>query len=353
LTIIDDYIPAAELTAYVREVPGPNNLFLENFLPDRFFPDIRIAIRESQRTNRAATYRNWDAETRIGKRDTFRSSEVRLAPLGQKLPVGEQETLEIQAVRSGGNPYAAMIDEIYNDVDNNVRSIYNRLEIARGDVLMDGIFRMEAGENDLEGLEADFGLDPLNNVNPAGADWDDEENSTPLTDLRAWMLRYSTLNGGRPGFMVMSETTIGHLAMNKQIRQQISGSAQDDLLVPYATDEQLTRLMQVNRFPTIVPYDTQIEFLGQNKRVLEDGKVIFLPSDPSSLGYTAWGITPEALMLVRGANGASPGLTFDNAAGMIGVVMREGEPAKIWSKVSAVAMPIISDIRRLMVATVY
>jgi hypothetical protein len=348
LTIIDDFVPAAELTAYVREVPGPNNLFLENFLPDRFFPDIRIAMRETQRTNRAATYRNWDAETRIGRRDTFRSSEVRLAPLGQKLPVGEQETLEIQAVRSGGNPYAAMIDEIYNDVDNNVRSIYNRLEIARGDVLMDGKFEIESGENDLEGLTADFGLDPLNNVNPAGADWDDETNSTPLTDLRTWMLRYSTLNGGRPGFMVMSETTIGHLAMNEQIRTAVSGGS--NVLAPYATDEQITRLMQVNRFPTIVPYDTSVEFLGVEKRVLDEGKVIFLPSDPSSLGYTAWGITPEALMLVRGQN---PGLTFDNAAGMIGVVMREGEPAKIWTKVSAVAMPIITDIRRLMVATVH
>lgn len=348
MTIIDDYIPAAELVAYVRDVPGPANLFLENFLPDRFFPDIRIAIRESQRTNRAATYRNWDAETRVGKRDTFRSSEVRLAPLGQKLPVGEQETLEIQAVRSGGNPYAAMIDEIYNDVDNNIRGIYNRLEIARGDVLMDGVFEIESGENDLEGLEADFGLDPLNNVNPAGADWDDEENSVPLTDLRTWMLRYSTLNGARPGFMVMSETTIGHLAMNAQIRTAVSGGS--NVLTPFATDEQLNRVMQVNRFPTIVPYDTVIEFLGTDKRVLDEGKVIFLPADPSSLGYTAWGITPEALMLVRGQN---PGLDFDNAAGMIGVVMREGEPAKIWSKVSAVAMPIISDIRRLMVATVH
>ena len=350
MTIIDDYIPAAELTAYVREVPGPANLFLENFLPDRFFPDIKLAIKESQRTNRASQYRNWDAETRIGKRDTFRSSEVRLAPLGQKLPVGEQETLEIQAARNGGSPYAAMIDAIYNDVDNNVRSIYNRLEIARGDVFMDGKFEIESGENDLEGLEADFVLDPLNDVNPAGADWDDEENSVPLTDLRTWLLRYSTLNGGRPGYMVMSEETIGHLAMNKQIRQQISGTSDVNVLTPFATDEQLNRVMQVNRFPTIVPYDTVIEFLGVEKRVIDQGKVIFLPTDPTSLGYTAWGITPESLMLVRGQN---PGLTFEEASGMIGVVMREGDPAKIWTKVSAVALPIITDIRKLMVATVH
>lgn len=350
MTIIDDYIPAAELITYVRESPGPANLFLENFLPDRFFPDIKIAIRESRRTNRAAQYRNWDAETRIGKRDTFSESELRLMPLGQKLPVGEQETLEIQAARSGGSPYSAMIDAIYNDVDNNVRSIYNRLEIARGDVFMDGKFSIPSGENDLEGLEADFGLDPLNNVNPAGADWDDEENSVPLTDLRAWMQRYSILNGGRPGFMVMSETTIGHLSMNKQIRQQISGSSDANVLTPFATDEQLTRVMQVNRFPTIVPYDTVIEFLDADKRVLDENKVIFLPADPSSLGYTAWGITPEALMLTRGTG---PQLTFEEASGMIGVVMAEGDPVKIFTKVSAVALPIITDIRKLMVATVF
>lgn len=32
---IDEYIPAAQLTGYARELPAPANLILEQFLPNQ------------------------------------------------------------------------------------------------------------------------------------------------------------------------------------------------------------------------------------------------------------------------------------------------------------------------------
>lgn len=342
--IIDDIVTPAELTGYVREVPAPANLLLERFLPNRSLRSIKAAVTEVQRTNRAAKFRSWDTPVDIGRRDTFQSREVKFPPLGQKLPVGEQEELELEMARTGGDNRSALVDAIYDDADNNTRAIYNRMELARGDVLEDGKFTLR--ENGLI-LEADFGIAGNHLVAPT-VDWDaDYATTTPLSDLRPWIQRYVADTGERPAYMVMSETTIGHMQMSLEVRQAAAGAGQ---VQPFVTDEALAQVLRVHRYPQIVPYDCLIDVDDVTTRTIKDGKVIFLPSDPSSLGFTAWGITAEALMLTRGMN---PSLTFEETPGLAGVVTLEGDPPRRWTKVSAVGMPIISDPRRLMVATVW
>lgn len=344
--IIDDYVTPAQLTSYVREVPSPNNLILERFLPDRPIQHIEAMMDQVTRTNRAAKFRSWDTETSIGKRDTFESRRVKLPPLGQKLPVGEYEALQLELARTGGNNRGAIIEAIYNDVDNNVRSIYNRMELARGDVFMDGKFTLR--ENGLI-LEADFGLDPSHLVAPAGALWSDTVNALPITDMRGWIQTYVKDTGERPGYAVMPEAIISNLTLNKQVREAGASDMGGTFLPPFVTEEQLSRIMSVNRLPQIVPYDTMIDVDDVTQRVIAEKNVIFLPADPSSLGYTAWGITAEALLLTQGQN---PSLTFQQTPGLVGVTMREGDPPRLWSKVGAVGMPILTDTRRLMTATV-
>lgn len=341
--IIDDIVTPAELTGYVREVPAPANLMLERFLPDRPIRNIKAAITEVKRTNRAAKFRSWDTETPTGKRDSFSTREIRFPPIGQKLPTGEQEELELEMARTGGDNRGALVDAIYDDADNNVRSIYNRMELARGDTLQDGKFTLR--ENGLV-LEADFGLDPLHLVAPA-IEWDLPETSKVLSDMRPWIARYVASTGERPGYMIASEATIGHMQMSLEVRQAASGAGQ---VLPFVTDEALAQIMRVHRYPQIVPYDCLIDVDDVTTRAIAEGKVVFAPSDPSSLGYTAWGITAEALMLTRGQN---PSLEFEQTPGLAGVVMLEGDPPRRWSKVSAVGMPMITDPRRLMVATVF
>jgi len=342
---IDDYIDPAELTWYAREVPSPANLILEQFLPNVQINHIEAELGEVLRTNRAARFRSWDTPVRIGKRDTLETRRVKIPPLGQKLPIGEYENLQLALARTGGNDRAAMIEEIYKDTDNNVRSIYNRVEVARGDVLMDGKFNL-VNEDGLT-LEADFGLDADNNVAPAGALWSDAANAAPLQDMRAWMLHYATLNGTRPGYAIMGEAVISALAAAEEVRQAVSYGG--NILKPFATDQELAGIFATHRFPSIIPYDTVIDWDGSNKRVLDENKVIFLPPNPADLGITAWGITAEALALMGSTN---PRLTFQQAPGIVAVTTREGDPPRVWSKAGATVMPLLRDIRKLMVATV-
>lgn len=340
--ILDEYIEPAALTGFVREVPAPALLTLNRFLPDRNIGDIEAALDSVTRTNRSAKFRAYDAETPIGRRDQFESKRVKLPPLGQKLPIGEYERLTLERIRTGGDNRAGIINAIYDDAENNTRAVYNRMELARGDVLADGKFTL-TGENGLT-IEADFGLD-VSHVVTAGTVWTDNAAS-PLTDLRAWVSTYVADTGERPGYMLVSDAVMSALLLSEEIRQLASTIAGTPALM---TDAQLGQVMGAFRLPQLVPYDTLLDVDGVATRVIAEERVIFLPNDPASLGFTAWGITAEALELAGGQN---PSLEFNQLPGLTGVVLKEGDPVRVWTKVGAVGMPVITDPRRLMVADV-
>lgn len=344
--IVDDYIQPTVLTGFVRETPTPRNLILNRFLPDRNIGDIEAAIDQVTRTNRAAMFRAWDTETPIGQRDAFQRSRVKLPPLGIKRPIGEQERLMLERIRTGGDNRNGYVQAIYDDAELGAREVHNRMEIARGDVLVDGKFTL-AGENGLT-LEANFGIDPTHLVT-AGTVWTNTGSATPLTDLKTWVDLYLNDTGELPGTILTSTKVVNNLLLNAEIRalfyrgQTLSGAP--DLI----TNTQLSQVLQAYGFPDIVTYDTKIDINGVGTRVIPDDRVILLPSDPASLGFTAWGVTAEALELATGQN---PGLLFEELPGLVGVVMKEGDPLRVWTKVGAVGMPIITDPRRIVVADV-
>lgn len=344
--IVDDYIEPAVLTGFVREVPGPLSLTLNRWLPDRQIADIEVAIDQVTRTNRAAKFRAWDSEVHVSKRDSFRRDKVAIPPLGVKLPIGEYERLMLERIRTGGDNRNGYVQAIYNDAAQLTREVLNRMELARGDVLVDGKFTL-TGENGLH-LEADFGVDSDHLVD-ANVLWTDHDNATPLQDLRAWQALYIEETGEKPGWGLTSNTVISNLLMSAEIRslfyrgQTLSGAP--DII----TVAQLNQVLTAYGLPALVEYDSRIEVDGVNTRVIPDDRLILLPTDPASLGFTAWGITAESLELAAGQN---PSLEFDELPGLVGVVLKEGDPLRVWTKVGAVGMPIISDPRRLVVAEV-
>lgn len=344
--LIDDYIEPAVLTGFVREVPTPYQLILNRFLPDRQINDFEAAIEQVTRTNRAAQFRAWDTETPVGQRDAFQRSKVKLPPLGIKTPIGEYERLMLERIRTGGDNRDGYIEAIYADAEINTKSVYNRMELARGDVLVDGKFTL-TGENGLT-LEADFGV-PAGNLVTAGTVWSDAANSTPLQNLKTWVDSYIDLNGERPGRILTSTRVVNNLLLNAEIRALFFQGGAPVGTPNLITPQQLNTVLQAYGLPPIETYDTKIEVDGANTRVIPDDRLIMLPSDASALGFTAWGITAEALELAGGQN---PGLLFNQLPGLIGVVMKEGDPVRIWTKVGAVGMPLITNPRLLMVADV-
>ncbi len=345
MAIIDDYIQPEVLTGFVREVPQPAALVLNQFLPDRNIGNVEAAIDQVSRTNRAAMFRSWDSESPIGQRDSFQRSKIRLPPISEKLPVAEQETLMLERVRTGGDNRNGYIEAIYNDAATLTGNILRRMEVARGDVLVDGIFTL--AENGLT-LQADFGV-PGGHKVTAATPWSDHADASPLQNLKTWIDTYVDTNGERPGKIITSNTVINNLLLSEEIRQlfyrgdMVTGGP--NLL----TSVQLNQVLQAYGVPPIVEYNTKVNIDGVNTRVIAEDRVIMLPENPSDLGYTAWGITAESLALASGQN---PGLTFEQLPGLVGVVLKEGDPVLTWTKVAAVGMPLINNPNLLFVADV-
>jgi len=338
-----DLIDPVQLTGFVREVPGPANYTLDSVLPNVLIEDIDVAWDIATRTNRSAMFRSYDAETPIGQRDSFERRRVSMPPLGVKTVVGELERLRLEQVRSGGNNTSRMIEAIYDDAERNTREVLARMELARGDVITDWKLTL-SGENGLT-LEADFGM-PTGHDPTAAVLWSDHDDSDPIADYADWVTDYTDANGEPPGRTLTSRTVIGHMLMNAKVRTYAGSLAGTPQMV---TRSQLNTVLEAFDLPPIFTYDTQINVGTTATRPVPANRFIMLPATPTDLGATYWGVTAEALELAGGQN---PGIAFSQAPGLVGVVMRDGDPVRTWTKVTAIGMPIILDPKRLMVAEV-
>jgi hypothetical protein len=333
-----------DLTTFVREVPPLQNIFLNQILPDRYLQTNRVDIGMLTRTGRTARFRAYDGAIHVAKRDIAQLSTVQLPPLSDSLAMGELERLQLEFARTGGTNQAAFVNQIYDDATTLTRNVQRRMEMARGDVLVDGKFTL-AGEGGLY-LEADYQV-PGSNLVTAGVLWSDTVNSDPLSDENSWVTSYINLNGFPPGGQLISRQTLNQLLSNAKLRQATGSILGSNLLL---TRPMLEATFDAHMLPPIVGvYDTSFDVDGVSTRVVPANKVIFVPPAGQPLGYTAWGISATALELV---NSAEADMTFEQAAGIVGVVEKDGPPYRQYAFVDAVGMPVIENSWLLFVATV-
>ncbi len=336
MTILYDLVDPAELTGYVRELPVPGEIGLNRYLPDRLIDDIEAIIDRVSRTNRAAKFRAYDAETPIGKRDSFAQDRITLPPLGQKTLIGEYERLLLQRLQ--GAKSGALARAIYDDVDLNARAVQIRMELARGDVLSDGKFTLTA-ENGLT-IEADFGV-PGSHIVATAISWATTATANILGDLQTWIDVYED-DGGAAGRLLVSTTTLRHMLQNAGLRALANANG----IIPSTINQgQLNSILEMNGLPPVEVYNGRFDVDGVTTRAIPVDKLVILPANPTDLGYTAWGITAEALELAEAQR-----LSLEAAPGLVAVVMKVEDPVGRWTKVGAVGMPVIVNPRRMLVA---
>lgn len=343
MTIDTDYVDPATATGYVRELPIRANYTLNRFLPDRQINDIEALVEQITRTNRAAKFRAYDAETPIGQRDSFQRSRILMPPLGQKTLLTEWERLQLERVRTGGDNSQVVIDNILSDVDVNSAAVDARMELARGDVLTDGKLTL-SGENGLT-LEADYGV-PGTHLVTADTTWATASTEI-LADIRLWADLYTDDAGEPPAYMLCSRSAVGYMLGNEEFRAARYGNLSGAPGTISRAD--LGQVLDAHGLPQIVEYHARINVDGVSTAPIAADKVVFLPANPADLGYTAWGITAEALELAGGSN---PMLQPTDMAGKVAVVEKGGDPVQRWTKVAAVGMPVINDPNKLLVADV-
>ncbi len=340
---LDGPVPLEDTITFVQQVPLPSNNKLTQMFPRRQYATDEVDFATITQTNRAAKYRNWDGSYWVAPRDSGKDGRVKLAPLGGQLGVGEYERRQIEFARYGGTIQNILTDAIYNDLTNLTRYVQNRVELAWGDVLSDGVLTIN--ENGVQ-QQVDYGI-PASQIVTAGTLWSDTANSDPLSDLIAWYDVYVALNGSGPGQFLASLTTVRQLQTNTKLINAIKGAQTG---VTHVTLEEISGLFASYGLPPISMesvYNSLFDVDGVTTKPIAPNKFLFLPSDLSTLGFTAWG-TPTTVMELNANN-----VQVESAAGIIGILVREEQPPfQKRTFVDAVAMPVLADPRKILVATV-
>jgi hypothetical protein len=322
------------LTTFVREVPlnrpGQTRRLLGLF-GTRTVDDNRVDTAAITRTNRVARFRSWDGRLHVSTRDTGSERTVSLPPLSSSLSMGEYERLQLQFARTGGTNEAALARAIYDDATQLTNEVLNRLELAWGDLLTDGKFTMMGSEG---GLEADYGV-PSDQFITVGTPWTTTATAPALSDLLSAYDLY-TSRFGEAGSLLTSRRVQRLLCQNTEIINAVAGAQTGRTRVNLA---ELNDLFAQEGLPQLdAPFDESLDVDGTTTRVLADDKLVFLPTNPDTLGEVVMGVTATALELV---NANESELSFEDAPGIVGVVEKVGPPYRQFTWVDACGMPTL------------
>jgi hypothetical protein len=336
-------------TYFMRELPYPSNLGLLNLFGRQDHLTDTIEMAEIQRTNRTARYRAWDGRVHKSTRDVGSEGKIRFIPLSSSLDMGEYERLQYQYATMGvpGNE-ARLARAIYNDSTQLTREVQNRLELAWGDALSDGVLTISEGGITGSAGVLDFGV-PAGQKTTVGTSWATLATAPALTDIQTVIDVYKDANGFAPGFIVTSTAQRRNLRRNKQVIDAVFGSTggrtqvSETELSNYLADE-------FEGITLLNPYDSNVDVDGVTTRTLAADKVLFLPPNLDDLGHTAFGTTVTALELV---NSGKTELSFEEAAGIVGIVNKgDSIPFRQETQVDALAMPVITGPKLLSILDV-
>lgn len=341
---LDGPLPLEDVITYTQEIPLPSNTHLLQSFPKKTYATDEIDFATITKTNRFAQFRNWDGSFWKAPRDTGADKRIKMIPLGGSLSVGEYERRQIEFAKVGGTIQNILVDAVYDDLDNLTAYVYNRLEMAWGDVLSDGVLTIN--ENGVQ-QQLDYAI-PESQLVTAATLWTDTAHSDPLSDLVGWYDVYRGLNGNGPGQFLCSLTTARNLQSNTNLINAIKGAQTG---VTRVTLDDISDLFASENLPPISIQDSVYDSFfeddsGATVRPIPANKFLFLPSDLGDLGFTAWG-TPTTVMELLDNH-----VQVDQGAGVIGILVKEGPPFRKTTYVDAVALPVLADPRKLLVATV-
>ncbi len=338
----DAPVVPADQTQFVRRVPVPANLTLSSMFPTRVVASNKVAFSEITKTNRTARFRAFDGRIHVADRDGATDKQINMIPLSDSRSIGEYERLQLEMARLGGTNREALASAIYDDATDLTNYVQNRMEMAIGDVLVDG--KLTPAE--LPGVEVDFGV-PAGHLITVATSWLAPATANVVTDLVAACDAYEAANGFRPGSVLTSRRVARLLGANTALINAVKG-AQTGVTRVSLSDA--AGVLENEGIPSdFTIYETQLDVDGVTTRVIADDKLILLPPNLDDLLEIRYGITATALELV---NSQRVDMAFQEAAGIVGVVIKDGPPFREFTFVDAIGMPILKDARKLMVLDV-
>jgi len=349
MPLTTNYVYPTEVSGYVRQALADfnvNQFTLSRWLPDEPVDDIdyRVAAGSTGLAD-AATYRTFDGESPIGRRQSLTSITGSLAPLSLKTRCSEYDRLKMRKVSDDRIRQA-----LFNDAKKLTRDVAARVEQARGQTLATGTTPIpELGQT------INWGRNPAHTVT-AGTLWS-SGTSDPLSDLMSWRDTYLATNGVDPGSIVISRRIWNNMLRNQAVRNQVFGGQAQYVggnQSSIVNQTSLNSLLLSQGLPEVIMYQSQINVAGTATKVLPDNVVLMLPApvdgtdngpiEDTQLGGVFWGTTAEALDPRYGMEGDEPGIVAGEYS--------EDDPISVWTKVSSINLPFMANPNLSFAATV-
>lgn len=344
-----DFILPAVLTGYVRQglADYPQNQFtLDRWLPNRPVPDIQYRFASGGTgLADAALFRSYDAESVVGRRQGINRVTGELPPISIKTRLSEYDSLRIRNVNQPGSQ--EVLNAILNDSLKNSRSIAARMEMARGDALVNG--SVTIAEN---GVTATVSFGRAGGMSvTAGTLWSTTATADPFGDLDTWRNAYVAQNGAEPGAIVMSRSTLALMRRCTKVASAVFPSAAN--IPTLLSQTAITDALQAFGLPPLYVYYAQANtYAGSAAAIVPANKVLLLPSpvtpddfEGTQLGATFWGTTAEAQL-------PEYGIELPDQPGIVAGQYNETDPVGIWTKAAAIGLPVLANPNLAMVATV-
>ncbi|MEV4939554.1 major capsid protein [Streptomyces zaomyceticus] len=329
MQLIEQYATPAELTGYAREAlrdREENSFGLNRWLPNDTINDLSYRFTKGGGgLIDAAVFRAYDAESDIGTRPGGARVSGELPPISRKIPVSEYDQIRMKNLETQNEE---LRDALEGDSVRLVKGIAARVELARGDALFNG--SVTINENRVQ-ASVDFGRSGSHSVS-AGTVWSSTETALAYDDLMAWLDVYNTTNGALPAYTLMSRKIYNFLRRNKQIRElAFSGAASAPGVL---TRDALNTVLGDFDIPPVVIYDAKVNVDGVATRVTPEDKICFLPEEGDAAGKTLWGVPVEA-------NDPRYGLQGDAAGVAVGAYKSE-DPQTLWTRATAIVLPVLA-----------
>lgn len=336
-TLDTEFIDPTALTGLIRAALA--DLQVNRFTLSRWLPNVEIDDLAYEFTKgggglaESASFRSWDAESKIGRREGLSKVMGELPPISEKIPLNEYDRLRLRKLDTTDDRVLALIAR---DAQRLARNIGARFELVRGQALVNAT----APITELQ-QTVDFGRIGAHSV-VAAVLWSNHANATPISDFESWVQTYIDTNGVAPAVVLMPKGVLMHLRQCDQVIRQVFPLAPTGT-APMVSVDQVNTVLESMGLPPIELYDAQVKVDGVSTRITPANSIALLPepgattaSQPTDLGATLIGTTAEALE-------AEYSLVASEQPGVVAATYKSKDPIRLWTHAAAVGMPILRE----------
>ncbi|MCX5562721.1 major capsid protein [Streptomyces sp. NBC_00038] len=336
-TLDTEFIEPTELTGLIRAALA--DLQVNRFTLSRWLPNVSVDDIAYEFTKgggglaETASFRSWDAESKIGRREGIAKVMGELPPISEKIPLNEYDRLRLRKLDTNDERVLALLAR---DAQRIARNIGARFEVVRGQVLVNA----QAPITELQ-QTVDFGRLGAHSV-VAAVLWSDHTNAAPLTDLRSWVNTYEDTNGETPAVILAPVGVVTHFGMCQQVIRQVYPLAPAGT-APMLNTDQVNSVLRSLDLPTFEVYDARVKVDGVSTRITPANAIALLPAagattaaQPTDLGATLLGTTAEALE-------SEYSLVASEQPGVVAATYKSKDPIRLWTHAAAVGLPILRE----------